>query len=196
MDEIRKLLFTDRSEVVSVILQMKGGVPLWHPLGFVSLLLKKGDGWALKLHYWPMETRRPKTPDWQIHDHRFHLESRVLNGALDNWTYRIEEGGSDRLLPVSYSGKDSVIEPSGRPVTAVLEKKETHSAGAVYTIPRTTFHQSFVSLDSCAITIVLQSDFVQQPPFVVGKEGVHIQEYRRFSYDKDKLWDEIQNSEE
>lgn len=164
---------------------------MWHPLGFVSLPLKEGNGWALKLHYWPKGVRKPKSPDWQIHDHRFHIESRVLYGTIGNWIYRIEEGGDSRLFPVSYSGKDSILESNGLPVTAILEKEDYHKAGTVYEISRSVFHQAYVPLDSSVMTIVLQTDFVEKPPFVVGKNDVPIETYKRTCYDQSKLWREI-----
>ena len=196
MDSVRKILFLKKSELIKEIHHWRSCVPLWHPLGFVSLPLTEGAGWALKIHYWPKGTRKPKKPDWPIHDHRFHIESRVLLGVVGNWKYKIIEGGEERLFPVSYSGKDSVIMPHGNAITAVLDSKEYHVAGEVYEICRKTFHQAYVPIEESAITLVLQTDFVEQPPFVVGRLGIAIEEYKRTVYSKEKIWDAIINGSE
>lgn len=181
----------DLSGVLEKISDWRDGIPLWHPLGFVSLPLIESEGWVLKLHYWPNGMRKPKKPDWPIHNHRFRIESRVLYGAVENRLYGIEMGGEYRLFPVAYSGKDSVLEPSETFVTATLQNTEYHKAGVTYEIPRKVFHQTFVPINTSAMTIVLQTDLVDSPPFVVGKEEVVIEKYNRTFYDKQKLWHEI-----
>src|SRR4051794_32516353 len=76
--------------------------PLWHPLGFVSCVIKESKGdHVVRLHYWPKGERRVKNPDWPIHTHSYHLSSYVLCGVVRDLQYQ-RSSGDRSIYAVKY----------------------------------------------------------------------------------------------
>ena len=77
--------------------------PLWHPLGFVSCVIKDDANEAtVRVHYWPKGERRVKNPDWPIHTHTYDLSSFILAGRIRDLQYRVRSGEALTVYEVSY----------------------------------------------------------------------------------------------
>jgi len=145
----------------------------WHPLGFVHVRLYAEPGRSLRLHLWPRGRRVLQEPLWLIHDHIFTLRSVILVGAVRNTVYEAieSEHARYRIYEVSYGGPDSSRNKLTATSALVLPRStlsEGHVAGAAYSIPPSVFHESVVSEDVCAATLVLTSDPLPLSPRVVG----------------------------
>lgn len=166
---------------------------MWHPLGFVSLTLESGDTWALKLHYWPPNQRVPKSPVWPIHDHSFHIDSRVLWGEIESELFDVLDGDSQQLYQVQYTGKDSKLMPTERTVTLKSLGREVHRQGARYQIPKGLFHRSIVPPDRSAVSVVLKSEGFEHAPLVIGDKAGTPVPYLRQKFDNDIFWEAVLN---
>src|SRR5437879_13738561 len=80
--------------------------PLWHPLGFVSVVVKEDDAVAIRLHYWPAGERRPKNPNWPIHNHVFELCSTIITGEIIDRQYESCDGLERQIYRAVNSGPD------------------------------------------------------------------------------------------
>lgn len=144
----------------------------WHPLGFVHAELARNRYFAYRFHIWPPGERRPKTPNWQIHNHVFSLISRVLVGSIENRLYDVVDApkgvAAKQLYEVAYGNGASELRPTGRFVDVVTSSVQTHSAPMVYEVPCGVFHESFVGHLDVVATMV-RTDFMESAsPLVVG----------------------------
>ena len=157
--------------------------PMWHPLGFVSATLLKQEDQTLKIHLWPRGTRKEKEPNWPIHDHSFHITSRVLVGEVGNAEYRVTRGHQFRLYRVEYHGNDSVLCPTNECVDCVEHCRTVTRAGAEYALPLGVYHQNVVPRSETALTLVIKAGAAKQSPNVVGDlVAPHLPIYRRVPF--------------
>lgn len=164
--------------------------PLWHPLGFVSCVVRDEPNLLMvRVHYWPKAERRTKSPDWPIHTHKYDLSSFVLMGSVRDMQYRTESNGSEyAIYSVSYHGENSAIAPSKREVSVVRIVDEMHCVGDEYSVPVGVFHQTFVPLDNNAMTLVALSNFQDTDALVLGNLGDKSFPYDRLPFDKISFW--------
>jgi len=156
---------------------------LWHPLGFVSATLLKDESGTLKLHFWPKGDRRSKTPDWPIHDHAFHISSRVLVGTVGSVRYEVASGSTHRRYSVVYSDSDSKLKPTEHLVSCREAGRAIMQAGTKYELPIGTYHENIVPAAELALTLVLKSSALYTSPNVVGTIAIpDLPLYRRSPY--------------
>lgn len=166
--------------------------PLWHPLGFTSCLIEEVKNVReIRVNYWPLHQRRTKNPDWPIHTHRYHLSSMVLAGSVEDIQYVTEDGSSDHIYEVRYSGKDSEIKKTSNRISLKENICNSRKAGEVYEVERGVFHQSYVGMGESAITLVALSNFSDVNPLVVGQEGSEFYPYERKSFSADHFWSKV-----
>lgn len=166
---------------------------LWHPLGFVSCVLKgTPSDVVVRLHYWPHDERRPKKPDWPIHTHVYDLSSFIIDGRVRDIQYRAKEGREYSVFSVSYVQKGSSVDPSKAMMSLDVSTDEYHSVGQEYFIPVGTFHQTLVPEGQSAITLVVQSNFQKSRPLVLGNATEDAEPYSRETYDKEQFWTKIE----
>ena len=142
--------------------------PMWHPLGFVSTTLFNYQTGTLKLHLWPQGERRSKIPDWPIHDHSFHISSRILLGEVGSLNYSITEGTTFRRYSVTYVGEDSELRPTEQLVDCMESARAVMKAGSRYELPCGTYHENVVPTTELALTLVFKSRAAKSPPNVIG----------------------------
>lgn len=167
-------------------------VPLWHPLGFISCQIRNEPGYCTaRIHYWPKGERRPKQPDWPIHTHAYDLSSLVLIGRVRDMQYRERKGSQYTVYAVSYVGDDSSIVSTGRTLAIETCVDQYHAQGEEYRVPIGSFHQTYVSKNESAVTIVALSNFQRTDPLVLGHPSRESYPYARMSFDKDIFWKRI-----
>lgn len=169
--------------------------PLWHPLGFVSCLLKeeKGDH-TLRVHYWPPHERRTKNPDWPIHTHSYTLSSLVINGRVQDIQYKTAVGQDYSIYEVRYFDGGSEIVKRETNVSIIEAVNLTQVSGNQYCVERGIFHQSRVALNESAVTLVALSEVGENPPLVLGNSAEYRYPYDRTPFDRATFWGEVKNA--
>ena len=162
--------------------------PFWHPLGFVSCVIRDEPDCRVRVHYWPKGERRPKKPDWPIHTHVYDLSSLVLMGRVRDMQYREKIGSDFSVYSVSYSGDDSSITNVRRKLSVDLLVNQYHVAGEEYSIPVGSFHQTYVPEEESAVTLVALSNFQHTEPLVLGTPGDQSYPYIRTPFDNTRFW--------
>jgi len=166
--------------------------PLWHPLGFVSCLIKKEDGsHSVRVHYWPNGERRVKNPDWPIHTHSYELSSLVLSGTVRDIQYSSVIGTDYSLYSVRYFGEDSEIVRTSEKISVQVSIDAFRHSGDQYSVARGTFHQTQVDSETSALTLVALSDMTGEPPLVLGHAAEESYPYDRAGFDKKFFWDKV-----
>ena len=168
--------------------------PLWHPLGFVSCVVRReGEEFTTRIHYWPKSDRRTKSPDWPIHNHAYELSSRILYGRVHDMQYSLKEGTDHALYSVSYSGEDSTIKCTSKKTSIEKVIDRIHETGMDYSISRGSFHQTHVPKDESAVTLVVLSDFGGNKPLVLGAIEGNCYRYDRDFFDKSAFWSRMRD---
>lgn len=166
-------------------------VPLWHPLGFVSCVIKQTEEFTLRVHFWPKGERRVKNPDWPIHTHSYFLSSFVLKGAVRDIRYKSIEGGENVVYSVRYFEGGSEITQTSDKVGVVPLVDELRCEGDSYVVDLNVFHQSVVPFQESAVTLVALSNFTNSPPLVLGSPAEERYPYDRAPYDKGLFWESV-----
>lgn len=166
-------------------------VPLWHPLGFVSCIIKQTEEFTLRVHFWPKGERRVKNPDWPIHTHSYFLSSYVLQGGIRDIRYKSIEGGQNVVYSVRYFEGGSEITQTADKVGVVPLVDELRCEGDSYVVDLNVFHQSVVPVDQSAVTLVALSNFTDSPPLVLGTPAKERYPYERTPFDKEFFWERV-----
>lgn len=165
--------------------------PFWHPLGFVSCIIKKNEQVTLRVHYWPKGERRVKNPDWPIHNHSYFLSSYILLGNVRDIRFKATEGSQYLAYSVKYCDGGSAINQTAEKFSVEPIVDELRKAGDSYEVDSSVFHQSIVPKDSSAVTLVALSQFTDSPPIVLGSRGEESYPYERMPYSKDVFWENV-----
>ena len=166
--------------------------PLWHPLGFVSCVIRKEEGrFTTRLHLWPKHERRTKNPDWPIHNHVYDLTSYILCGRVRDIQYRLRDGRDYAIYSVQYSGNNSTVSFANGRTSIEKVTDEIHEAGDQYAVSIGSFHQTKVPMDESAISIVVLSNFANENPLVLGHTTESSHHYDRAEFDKVAFWTTI-----
>lgn len=169
--------------------------PLWHPLGFVSCVIRDEPRClVVRVHYWPKHERRTKNPDWPIHTHVYDLSSLVLMGRVRDVQYREKSGSEYAVYSVSYKDADSSIGRTDRDLSIELSVDQYHVAGEQYFVPVGSFHQTMVPSDETALTLVALSSFQDKVPLVLGQPGDQSYPYNRIPFDQETFWSTVEQA--
>jgi hypothetical protein len=169
--------------------------PLWHPLGFSSCIIKSDvPDQVLRVHFWPQGERRTKNPDWPIHTHCYKLSSLILQGKICDIQYTQHEGDDFVVYEVTYDNGNSKITNSGRRISISESTNLIRETGCQYTVPREVFHQSQVSFDSSAVTLVSLCNMTDDKPLVLGINGDDSYPYERKPFSKDYFWNAVKTA--
>jgi hypothetical protein len=150
----------------------------WHPLGFAIVKLFETGSYKYRLHFWPKNERKPKEPDWQIHNHIFDLESLVICGKIGSKEFIVQEdtecNTSHLEYEVIYHKQGSSIVTTDRLLKVSLDNEKWTSVGASYQVECGVFHQTYVKMDEFAASLVRTSnEKIQSSPIVVGDSGAN-----------------------
>ena len=166
--------------------------PLWHPLGFVSCVIRsEKNSFITRIHYWPKFERRTKNPDWPIHTHVYDLSSQILDGRVRDIQYRLKDGADYAIYSVCYSGENSALNFTNEHTSIEKVIDAVHEAGEEYTVAIGSFHQTRVPFDESAVSLVVLSNFVNFTPLVLGTLREKFFPYSRVKFDKLTFWNRI-----
>jgi hypothetical protein len=168
--------------------------PLWHPLGFVSCIIRDEEKYTTRVHYWPKNERRHKNPNWPIHTHAYVLDSLVLEGRVRDIQYRQGEGSEYTIYSVSYSDQNSTIDRTDQHISIEYLVDDVRESGEEYSVPIGTFHQTLVPTNESAITLVVISRFGSVNPLVLGAAENESYPYDRVEYDKLVFWNRVRRA--
>lgn len=185
LDHINFLL--DNIDTLAVNIQ-----PLWHPLGFVSCVIRDKPGKpTLRVHYWPPNERRTKNPDWPVHTHSYALSSLVLHGNIEDIQCEIIDGEEHSIYEVSYFNGDSEITRTDGKASILNFNSEMRIEGEQYRVERGVFHQSVVKYSESAVTFVALSESSCEAPLVLGGNGDHRYPYDRMPFNQEAFWSAV-----
>jgi hypothetical protein len=105
-------------------------------LGFIQLKLTE----QTRLHFYTLRLPRI-TPEEEIHNHRYHFNSKVLKGTLHQRLYDVTPcPESDWTMEDESCSQDRVSDKNSIPVKVVQSAKMSLSVGSNYFINYDTFH--------------------------------------------------------
>lgn len=170
-------------------------VPLWHPLGFVSCVIKEvPSNYVVRLHYWPKNERRVKNPHWPIHTHSYKLNSLVLSGEVRDLQYGVICGTGQWIYSVNYPKGGSEIVKTSESIQVHTEIDEIKLPGEQYQVPRDKFHQTEVPIHQSAVTLVILTDHSSDAPKVLGGDISEKYFYDRIPFDSTTFWSEVRRA--
>ena len=150
---------------------------LTHPLGFLSWKIGPVDEFdgSIRIHYWPINGRKYKQPNWQIHTHNFHLKSHILMGCITNIDYERSSPHTTGLwheFKATYQNQTTSIESTGKTFSLNKKSEITHKGGEVYEVKKGTFHQSVVDINSECLTLAIESHKdTSADPIIAGSQS-------------------------
>lgn len=139
-------------------LRALGNHPRLHPNGFIQLDLDV----RRRLHVWPDEPVRVRTPSAPIHDHVFGFESQAYLGTLIDRRYELVEdpGGEYELHGVVcyvVGRKDaSLHRMDDKRYRLVLTDELRVTAPGSYVMPPYVFHESVA--EGLALTVITMTE--------------------------------------
>lgn len=158
----------------------------WHPNGFAVFELEFVEGLGLiRLHVWPQHLRPALDGHPEIHQHSFHLYSRIICGTYLENQFEIVEvnrgraGSADEHLrtyevaPTGRGGPD-VVQESDRPVAArpLFDSDLVFSSGSWHDLPAGVFHSTPIPVNTfCATLAVLSPHLPGAADILVGRPG-------------------------
>ena len=169
--------------------------PLWHPLGFVSCVIKViPSELTLRVHYWPPNDRRTKNPDWPVHTHSYALSSLVISGKIEDTQYKTTDGEQHSIYKVSYLNENSEIRCTGKKTNAFKCTSDIRTEGEQYRVERGVFHESSVKSTESAVTFVAISEPSSEAPLVLGEDGGQSYPYDRTPFDREEFWSAVRDA--
>lgn len=170
-------------------------VPLWHPLGFVSCVIRGELGqYVVRVHYWPRDERRVKNPDWPIHTHVYALSSFVLSGVVRDLQYGLVPGDQYVIYRVRYYGGDSEIVRTNKCTGIEVASDQLRKGGEQYWVEQGVFHQTQVPREKSAVTLVVLSDLKDEAPLVLGTPQEQRYPYERIAFDRQRFWRAVEEA--
>ncbi|MFD5902821.1 hypothetical protein ACFV6B_21305 [Streptomyces microflavus] len=176
------------ADTVAAIRAGRLGRGLWHPTGFGTFEVAQVPGLGLvRVHVWPEGLRRGLPGHPSVHQHCFHLYSRVLAGEYRESQYGIvapHEHGPHEVLPgarrlrvyavrpTGVMGKDELYE-TGEDLDVVPTLRAARfPAGTWHEIPVRTFHATPIARNRFCVTLAVLSLPVQGAADVLlGRPG-------------------------
>ena len=128
----------------AVIASALGKQPLTlHPLGFHVVKVGWGPH-ALRLHFW--KPGGVDQPGFEIHDHIFDLESRVIEGAIRHrvYTAAVDPDVLNAVYSVAYYGTESRLAKTDQRFRLNKRSDEVLTLGQLYRVEAGTFHDAEV----------------------------------------------------
>lgn len=172
-EQAERLLDTAAPLVLDTVVRALENYPgRWNPGGFIvfPLGLHSTLG-SLRLHVWPAGFTRETAQGPNIHNHAWHLASRILVGRYTDRLYQLETQppvnvsesnltlhGFSRLFTTrrNGNGQDDLLQ-DGRLVRPVPILDRSVPAGQTHTIEAGVYHITTIPVDELAATLVVDS---------------------------------------
>jgi hypothetical protein len=139
-----------------------------HPLGFLQTGFVE-DTTEYRLNIWGTSLGRTKSPNWQIHTHRFNFSSSIVVGRLIETQYAVTDdaSGDFEVYCVEYSAGNSRLRDTGRRVRARVAAEGMYRSGQSYDVDARVYHRSELASD-LAVTLMCIGEPVVTLPNVLG----------------------------
>lgn len=153
---------------------------LMHPHGFLVTLLGQDQKGEWRFHLWPTGARPNIGMPAKIHTHNKHIESRVLQGEINNVLYTVKRATfpiGDPLYEVDYCGDRYRAETTNSlrrtdlRVVATPQSYDTITKGEIYQINRDLYHEARISEEHATATLVYMHNASASPVRVIGIDG-------------------------
>lgn len=156
--------------------------PAWHPLGFIHTKLAQGStGDTFRLHIWSSDHHDDQEQQDKIHDHRFHISSRVVFGSVGNTLYSFESDvkGSHRELRVDYQPRGSILRETGNFGSLTQVGTKVHVAPTKYNIAAFDLHETTPPLSGLSLTVVHTTEPINEyEPRAIFRRDTALPPYR------------------
>lgn len=143
----------------------------WNPMGFMVLPLGSHEELGvLRLHIWPRGLRKLTPKGEPIHNHAWHLASRILIGVYSDDIYAIRgsesyladedqrrEQGLMRVFSIGFGDTGGTLETDGLCIRVVLDEHREVNAGEHHSIEQGVFHRTTIAHDKFVATLVFDS---------------------------------------
>lgn len=143
----------------------------WNPMGFMVIPLGTHQELGiLRLHIWPKDLRKLTPKGKPIHNHAWHLASRILSGVYSDDIYVVRvleyypadenqrrERGLMRVFSIGFGDTGGILETDGSCVKVVLDEHRIVNAGEHHLIEQGVFHRTTIAHDKFVATLVFDS---------------------------------------
>jgi len=143
----------------------------WNPMGFMVLSLgSHPELGILRLHIWPKDLRKVTPKGEPIHNHAWHLESRILEGEYTDEIYVVgehepsledenerKERGFLRVFNVGFGERGGTLETDGSCVKVAVGEYRTAKSGEHHSIEQGVFHKTTIAHDKLVATLVFDA---------------------------------------
>ena len=136
--------------------------PRFHGNGFTQLYLSD----TIRLHVWDERLAKLDDHNAQVHNHRYDVKSRVLQGALKHEVFAVVPMAFGDYRAWSVEGRE--LKPSIR-VEMTTMGVYTMVAGSEYTFPNPFFHTS--NADEFTVTLFEIGNERDHHPMVIAPVG-------------------------
>jgi hypothetical protein len=131
--------------------------PVWHPLGFIHVKLAQGEMKdTFRMHVWSSVHRDAREQGDKIHDHLFHVRSRVVFGSIKNIRYRFTPNahGNHREVRIDYTYQDSSLRETNLYGDIEEISADVFRAPTEYVISTSELHETLLFASELAMTVV------------------------------------------
>ncbi len=149
---------------------LDNGSGRWNPMGFMVLPLGSHQELGiLRLHIWPKDLRKVTTKGEPIHNHAWHLESRILKGKYTDKIYVVrereisllederKERGFLRVFNIGFGERGGTLETDGLCVRVEVGEDRIAKAGEHHSIEQGVFHQTTIAYDKFVSTLIFDA---------------------------------------
>lgn len=166
--------------------------PNWHPLGFIHCKIAESNLDTFRLHIWPIDILPEFSQAHKIHDHLFNVESLVLVGSILCEEYifleNLSSTATHRIVNVDYSGASPILYESN--LTGMLRSSASIITveGDFYKLPSMVLHESTLSSQRTAITLVRTTNPIEYNPRIILPIEVPLPPPRQPVHFSKNLW--------
>jgi hypothetical protein len=165
--------------------------PTWHPLGFIHVKLAQGEvNDSFRMHVWSSAYRDSREQGEKIHDHLFHIKSRVVFGSIKNVRYQFipKVGGGHRVVQVDYAPQHSSLRETG--IYGNLEEVsgDLFQAPTEYMVSKFELHETFLAASDLALTVVHTTEPEDYKPRAIFKRDARLPPLREPAPCDKGLW--------
>lgn len=143
----------------------------WNPMGFMVFPLgSHPELGILRLHVWPRNLRKLTPKGEPIHNHAWHLASRILTGVYSDDVYTVTEHKPDpidesqrrqrgllRVFSVGYGNTGGILETDGSCMRVELKEHRIVEANQHHFIEEGVFHNTTIAHDKLVATLVFDA---------------------------------------
>lgn len=187
LTEARREVLTHMDIACGMLEATRLGIGRWHPNGFAAFDVAMVEGVGLiRLHFWPKGLRRNVSRHPPIHNHSFHLYSKVLLGAYRESRYEVGDASDTRshsaplrqylVVPARNDGVDR-LDVGGWVGVRSITSRLSFEARTWHGLPAGWYHSTPIPISTlCATMVMLGVPYEGIGTVLVGREGFDIEQ--------------------